>query len=198
MSEEKKSAGAATAEKPLVRLRTKYREQVVSNLMKQFNITNRNAVPRVEKICLNIGFGKAAVDGNTKFIEQCVADMTTISGQKAVITRSKKAVSNFKLRENMQIGCRVTLRGERMYEFMDRLVSVAIPRIRDFRGLPPKSFDGRGNYSMGLAEQNVFPEIDSDKIDSQHGMDITICTNAKDDDLARALLKEMGMPFRDR
>ncbi|MCZ7647378.1 MAG: 50S ribosomal protein L5 [Planctomycetota bacterium] len=179
-------------------MRQRYDAEVVPELMKQFGIANKMAVPKLKKICLNMGFGKAATDNNPKLMEQCVADMTTIAGQKAVVTLAKKSVSNFKLREGMKVGCRVTLRGPIMYEFFDRLVNVAIPRIRDFRGLSPRSFDGQGNYSMGLEEQTVFPEVDADKVDALHGMDVTICTSSRDNDQARALLKALGMPFRDR
>jgi large subunit ribosomal protein L5 len=180
-----------------LRLKDKYQNDVIPALMQKFSMKNKFAVPRVTKVCLNMGFGKAATDNNPKVGEQCVADMMVITGQKAVVTLSRKAVSNFKLRENMQIGCRVTLRGPKMYEFLDRLFNVALPRVRDFRGISPRAFDGRGNYSLGLQEQSVFPEIDGDKIDIIHGMDITICTTAKKDEHARELLKGLGCPFRD-
>ncbi len=196
MAEELK--GKQKPSQPVVAvLQQRYLSEVKSQLQKQFALPNIMAVPRVEKICLNMGAGKAATENNPKVLEQCVENMTIIAGQKAVMTTAKKSVSNFKLREGMKIGCRVTLRGVRMYEFLDRLVNIAIPRIRDFRGLPPRSFDGRGNYSMGLQEQTVFPEIDADKVDAVVGMDITICTSAPNDDLARALLKALGMPFKD-
>lgn len=197
----KPSAAQATKapKAPLkVRLREKYRQETLPKLMERFRFKNRMAVPRLKKICLNVGFGKAATENNPKLMEQCVTDLTSISGQKAVITKARKSVSNFKLREGMQVGCRVTLRGAMMYEFFDRLVNVAIPRIRDFRGLSPRAFDGRGNYSLGLQEQTVFPEIDGDKSDQIHGMDITICTNAPSDEQAFELLKALGMPFRER
>ena len=181
----------------LIRLRDKYKTDVVPALMEKFKFKNANAAPRLVKVCLNMGFGKAATDNNPKVGEQCVADMTQIAGQKAVVTISRKSVSNFKLRENMQIGCRVTLRGPRMYEFLDRLFNVALPRVRDFRGITPRAFDGRGNYSLGIQEQSVFPEIEADKIDVIHGMDITICTTAKKDEHAREMLKALGCPFRD-
>ena len=180
-----------------IRLRDKYNSEVVPKLMEKFKLKNKNAAPRLVKVCLNMGFGKAATDNNPKVGEQCVADMTQIAGQKAVVTISRKSVSNFKLRENMTIGCRVTLRGAKMYEFLDRLFNVALPRVRDFRGLTPRAFDGRGNYSMGITEQSVFPEIEADKIDIIHGMDVTICTTAKKDEQARELLKALGCPFRD-
>jgi len=206
--EAKKAAGEAKAKgvkvdtgeqvKPTtVRLKDKYNAEVIPALMQKFGLTNKNAVPRVVKVCLNMGYGKAATDNNPKDGEQCVADMTTITGQKAVVTISKKAVSNFKLRENMNIGCRVTLRGAKMYEFLDRLFNIALPRVRDFRGITPRAFDGRGNYSLGLAEHTVFPEIEADKAEIIHGMDITICTTAKKDEHAREMLKAMGCPFRD-
>ncbi|HYG74826.1 MAG TPA: 50S ribosomal protein L5 [Planctomycetota bacterium] len=181
----------------MLRLKEKYNSEVIPALMQKFNLKNKNAVPRLVKVCLNMGFGKAATDNNPKVGEQCLADMTQICGQKAVMTLSKKSVSNFKLRENMQIGCRVTLRGPKMYEFLDRLFNLALPRVRDFRGITPRAFDGRGNYSLGLQEQTVFPEIEADKAEVIHGMDITICTTAKKDEHARELLKALGCPFRD-
>ena len=185
-------------EKPTkIRLKEKYVAEVIPALMQKFGLTNKNAVPRVIKVCLNMGYGKAATDNNPKVGEQCIADMTIITGQKAVVTISKKAVSNFKLRENMNIGCRVTLRGPKMYEFLDRLFNIALPRVRDFRGITPRAFDGRGNYSLGLQEHTVFPEIEADKAETIHGMDITICTTAKKDEHAREMLKALGCPFRD-
>jgi large subunit ribosomal protein L5 len=204
--EAKKAAAAKTAKgegggeqvPPVsLRLREKYHKEVVPALQAKFGLKNKNAVPRLLKVCLNMGFGKAATDNNPKVGEQCVLDMTTISGQKAVVTMSRKAVSNFKLRENMAIGCRVTLRGPKMFEFLDRLFNVALPRVRDFRGISPRAFDGRGNYSLGLQEQTVFPEIETDKTDLIHGMDVTICTSAKKDEHAREMLKSLGCPFRD-
>jgi large subunit ribosomal protein L5 len=189
-------AGEQVAPKTL-RLKEKYEKEVIPALMEKFSLKNKYAVPRVTKVCLNMGFGKAATDNNPKVGEQCVADMTTITGQKAVVTISRKSVSNFKLREGMQIGCRVTLRGPKMFEFLDRLFNVALPRVRDFRGITPRAFDGRGNYSLGIQEQTVFPEIDADKADIVHGMDVTICTTAKKDEHAREMLKQLGCPFRD-
>jgi large subunit ribosomal protein L5 len=180
-----------------LRLKDKYNAEVIPALMQKFNLKNKNAVPKVVKVCLNMGFGKAATDNNPKVGEACIADMTNIAGQRAVVTMSTKSVSNFKLRENMQIGCRVTLRGAKMYEFLDRLFNIALPRVRDFRGITPRAFDGRGNYSLGLQEQTVFPEIEADKTDIIHGMDITICTTAKKDEHAREMLKALGCPFRD-
>lgn len=180
-----------------LRLKDKYSAEVVPALMQKFNLKNKNAVPKLVKVCLNMGFGKAATDNNPKVGEACIADMTNIAGQKAVGTMSTKSVSNFKLRENMLIGCRVTLRGAKMYEFLDRLFNIALPRVRDFRGITPRAFDGRGNYSLGLQEQTVFPEVEADKTDIIHGMDITICTTAKKDEHAREMLKALGCPFRD-
>jgi len=181
-----------------IRLRERYDKDIIPRLMDRLSLKNKMAVPKLTKICLNIGFGKAATENNAKAIEQCVNDLTTISGQKAVITRSKKSISNFKLREGMQVGCRVTLRGPVMYEFLDRLVNVAIPRIRDFRGVSPRAFDGRGNYSLGIQEHTIFPEVDADRVDYMHGMDVTICTTARNNQQAFELLKEFGMPFRER
>jgi len=197
-SKDKAKAPAAPGEKPLVRLRSKYEKDIAPSLQEKFKLGSKMAVPKLTKICLSIGFGKAAGENNQKLMEACVTNLTSVSGQKAVVTKAKKSVSNFKLRQGMSIGTRVTLRGPRMYEFLDRLVNVAIPRIRDFRGLSPRAFDGRGNYSMGLQEQVVFPEIDTEKIDAVHGMNITICTTASSDDQARELLRAFGMPFRER
>ncbi len=195
--EKKVVAGGEQVAPKTLRLREKYEKEVVPSLQEKFKLKNKFAVPKVTKVCLNMGYGKAATDNNPKVGEQCVADMTQIAGQRAVVTMSRKSVSNFKLRENMAIGCRVTLRGPKMYEFLDRLFNVALPRVRDFRGITPRAFDGRGNYSLGLQEQSVFPEIEADKIDVVHGMDITICTTAKKDEHARELLKALGCPFRD-
>jgi large subunit ribosomal protein L5 len=181
----------------VIRLKDKYKNEVVAQLQTKFGLKNPNAVPTLLKVCLNMGYGKAATDNNPKVGEQCLADMTTVSGQKAVPTIATKSVSNFKLREGLQIGCRVTLRGPKMYEFLDRLFNISLARVRDFRGVSPRSFDGRGNYSLGIREQSIFPEIDGDKVDIIHGMDITICTSAKKDEHARELLKALGCPFRD-
>lgn len=178
------------------RLKAFYKEQVVPNLMKQFNYSNVMQVPRLVKISVNQGVGAATQD--KKIAESALKEMTTITGQKAVPTKAKKSVSNFKLREGMTIGARVTLRHDHMYEFLDRLVSVALPRVRDFRGINDKSFDGRGNYSLGVTEQIIFPEIDIDKVDRISGMDITFVTTAKTDAEALALLKELGMPFKNQ
>jgi large subunit ribosomal protein L5 len=175
------------------RLKTKYKKEVVPALMKQFNYDSIMQVPKLQKICINQGIGDAT--GDKKLIDIAANELTTIVGQKAVPTKAKKSVSNFKLREGMPIGVRVTLRGERMYEFLDRFFTIALPRVRDFRGVNDKSFDGKGNYSMGITEQIIFPEIDIDKINKIMGMDITFVTNAPTDAEAYALLKELGMPF---
>ena len=176
------------------RMRERYIKQVVPALKQKMGFSNVMQVPRLEKIVLNMGVGRAVQDA--KLIDEAVTVLRDISGQKPVVTRAKKAISNFKLRKGQAIGCKVTLRGNRMYEFFDRLVSVTIPRIRDFRGLSRKSFDGHGNYTLGVKEQIVFVEIDRDKITNVAGMDICICTTAKKDELALSLLEEMGMPFR--
>lgn len=175
------------------RLKTKYQKEIVPALMQQFNYSSVMQVPRMTKICINQGIGDAT--GDKKMIETAIQELTTITGQRCVATKAKTSVSNFKLREGMPIGVRVTLRGERMYEFLDRLVSISLPRVRDFRGVNDKSFDGRGNYTMGLTEQIVFPEIDIDKVSKIMGMDITFVTTANTDAEAYALLKEIGMPF---
>ena len=175
------------------RLQEHYAKTVREALTKEFNYKNAFEVPKLDKIVINMGVGEAVGDG--KRIQSAVQDLTAISGQKPVITKSRKAIANFKLREGMNIGCKVTLRRERMYEFLDRLVNIALPRVRDFRGVSGKSFDGSGNFALGLKEQIVFPEIDYDKIDAVRGMDIVICTTAKTDAEARALLKGFDMPF---
>ncbi len=176
------------------RLQDFYKETVIKQLMEELKCENVMAVPKIEKITVNMGVGEAAAD--KKVLEHAVSDMTKITGQKPIVTKARKSVAGFKIREGWPIGCKVTLRRERMYEFLDRLISIGIPRIRDFRGLNAKSFDGRGNYSMGVREQIIFPEIDYDKIDALRGMDITITTSAKNDDEARALLKAFNFPFR--
>ena len=178
----------------MARLQEHYRKSVVPTLLAKFGYKNVMEVPRITKITLNMGVGEAMAD--KKVIENAVNDMTLISGQKPLTTRARKSIANFKVRENWPIGCKVTLRGARMYEFLDRLVSVAIPRIRDFRGLPSRSFDGRGNYSLGIKEQIIFPEIDFDKVDAVRGMDITIATSAKTDAEARELLVAFSFPLR--
>ena len=176
------------------RLKTKYRNEVAPALMEQFQYKTVMQVPKITKICINQGVGGATQD--KKLVEVAMNEMTTISGQKAVSTKARNSISNFKLRENMPIGVRVTLRGDTMYEFLDRLVTVALPRVRDFKGINDKSFDGRGNYTMGITEQIIFPEIDIDKINKIQGMDITFVTTANTDAEALALLKAMGMPFK--
>jgi len=178
------------------RLKTKYLEEVVPALMEQYQYSSIMQVPKIQKICVNQGIGAATQD--KKLIETALNEMTTIAGQKAVPTTAKKSVSNFKLREGMTIGARVTLRQERMYEFLDRLINIALPRVRDFRGVNDKSFDGRGNYSMGILEQIIFPEIDLDKVNRITGMDITFVTTAQTDSEALTLLKLMGMPFKNQ
>ena len=179
---------------PPARLRAYYEERVRPALQQQFGFSNRHQIPKLVKIVLNVGMGEALK--NPKALEVAVAELGAITGQRPVVTRAKKSIANFNLREGVPIGCAVTLRGARMYEFLDRFISVTVPRMRDFRGLPTKSFDGRGNYTVGLKEQMVFPEIDYDKVEQIHGMDITFVTNAGRDDTAIALLREMGMPFR--
>jgi large subunit ribosomal protein L5 len=178
----------------MTRLEEQYQKKVVPELMKKFGYQNLMQVPRITKITLNMGVGEAMAD--KKVIENAAADMTKICGQKPLITKSRKSIANFKVRENWPIGCKVTLRRAHMYEFLDRFISVAIPRIRDFRGLSPRSFDGQGNYSMGIKEQIIFPEIDFDKIDAIRGMDITITTTAKTDEEAKALLLAFNFPLR--
>ena len=178
----------------MARLEQVYRDEIVGKLTRQFSYKSAMEVPRITKITLNMGVGDAL--GDKKILENAVSDMTKISGQKPVITKARKSIANFKVRDGWPIGCKVTLRRERMYEFLDRLVNIAIPRVRDFRGLNRKSFDGQGNYSMGVKEQIVFPEIDYDKIDALRGMDITITTTAKTDEEGRALLEAFHFPFK--
>jgi len=178
----------------MARLKEYYLKEVVPALIKEFNYQNRMEIPRLEKIVVNMGLGEAIQ--NIKILDSAVIELSMIVGQRPVITKAKKSIATFKLRQGMSIGCHVTLRREKMYEFFDRLVNVALPRVRDFRGISPKSFDGRGNFSVGLKEQIIFPEIDYDKIDKVKGMNISIVTSAKTDDEARQLLKLMGLPFR--
>jgi large subunit ribosomal protein L5 len=178
----------------MARLQQHYKETVVSELMQKFQFKSVMEVPKITKITLNMGVGEAI--GDKKILENAVGDMEKIVGQKAVVTRARKSIAGFKIREGWPIGCKVTLRRERMYEFLDRLINVAIPRIRDFRGLNVKAFDGRGNYSMGVKEQIIFPEIDYDKIDALRGLDITITTTAKTDEEGRALLEAFKFPFK--
>lgn len=178
----------------MAKLHDFYKETVVPELMKQFSYTSVMQVPRIEKITLNMGVGEALAD--KKILDNAVADLEAITGQKVIRTNARKSVAGFKIREGFPIGCKVTLRGEHMWDFLQRLISIAIPRIRDFRGLNPKSFDGRGNYSMGVREQIIFPEIDYDKVDRVRGLDITITTSAKSDEEARALLSAFNFPFK--
>src|SRR5579871_5713457 len=175
------------------RLRFRYQKEIAPALMKEFGWTNPMAVPKVEKIIINMGVGEATQ--NAKVLDPAVAELGQITGQKPVVTRAKKSIAAFKVREGMPIGCMVTLRGDRMYEFLDRLINVALPRVRDFRGVSPKSFDGRGNYTLGLKDQLIFPEIDYNKVDKTKGMNISITTTAKTDAEGQALLKHLGMPF---
>ncbi|MFB1023031.1 MAG: 50S ribosomal protein L5 [Vicingaceae bacterium] len=176
------------------RLKTKYNEDIKKNMMSTFNYKSLMQIPRLQKICINQGVGKAVSD--KKLIDAAIVEMTSVAGQKAVATFSKKDISNFKLRKGMPIGVKVTLRGEKMYEFLDRLVSVSLPRTRDFRGINNKGFDGRGNYTLGIKEQIIFPEIDIDKVNNIGGMDITFVTTAATNEESRSLLKEFGMPFQ--
>ena len=185
---------AETTQKVTPRLKTRYREEVLPALQSEFEIGNVMQVPGLVKIVVNMGVGEAARD--SKLIEGAIKDLTAITGQKPMVTRARKSIAQFKLREGMPIGAHVTLRGDRMWEFLDRLLALALPRIRDFRGLSPKQFDGRGNYTFGLTEQVMFHEIDPDKTDRQRGMDITIVTTAKEDAHGRALLDAFGFPFR--
>ena len=178
----------------MTRLNDKYRKDVVPQLMTEQSYGNVNQVPRLEKVVLNMGLGEAIQ--NAKIMDSAVAELTAITGQKPVVTKSRKAIANFKLRENMAIGCMVTLRGQRMYEFLDRLMNLALPRVRDFRGVSDRAFDGRGNYSLGIREQIIFPEIDIDKIDKVRGLTVSIVTTAKTDAEGKALLRLLGMPFR--
>ncbi len=189
------TTGALTST-PKSRLKERERKEIGPQMQSQFNYKSTMQIPRLEKIVINMGTGNGEKD--PKNLENSVRDMTLISGQKPVITRAKKAISNFKLREGMKVGCKVTLRGDRMYHFFDKLATVVLPRILDFQGLSPKSFDGRGNYALGLKEQLVFPEIPYDTFDRIRGMDIIICTTAKTDEEARSFLKMMGLPLRDK
>ena len=176
------------------RLYTIYKNEIISKLTEEFQYTNIMAVPKLEKIVLNVGVGESIQD--KKVLDNIVSNMALITGQKPITTKAKKSISNFKLREGMPIGCKVTLRGRIMYEFLDRLVTLALPRTRDFQGVPDKSFDGRGNYTMGIKEHTIFPEIDTDQVTKMHGMDVTFVTSAETDEEAYALLKHFGMPFK--
>ena len=175
------------------RLQEKYQKEIAAALKEKFNYDSAMQIPKLEKIVINMGVGE--VKENPKALESAIKDLETITGQKAVVTKAKKSIATFKIRQGMSIGCKVTLRGERMYTFFDKLISVALPRVRDFRGVNPNSFDGRGNYSMGIKEQLIFPEIEYDKVDKIRGMDIIFVTTAKNDEEAKELLKQFGMPF---
>jgi large subunit ribosomal protein L5 len=181
------------SERYVPRLKTRFREEVLGRLQRDLGLRNPMEVPRLEKVVLNMGIGDALKDG--RLLEAATQDLAVIAGQKAVITKARKSIAGFKVREGMSIGAKVTLRGDRMWEFVDRLLSVAIPRIRDFRGLSPRSFDGHGNYTLGLTEQLIFPEVDYDKVVKIRGMDVTVVTTAKDDEQGRALLTALGFPF---
>lgn len=177
-----------------VRLKERYQQEIAPAISKEFEIKNPMAIPRLEKIVINMGMGEAIA--NNKILDTAADELRAITGQKPVITKAKKSIASFKLRQGMPIGVMVTLRGDRMYEFLDRLVSIALPRVRDFRGVSPKAFDGRGNYTLGIREQLIFPEIDFNKVDKTRGMNISIVTSARNDEEARSLLKALGMPFR--
>ena len=187
-------AKAFVSPEPSNRLAKKYRDEVRPELVKEFGYTSVMMAPKIEKIVVNMGVGDAT--SNSKALDDAAADLTILSGQKPIITKAKKSIANFKLREGQSIGCKVTLRGERMYEFLDKLITIALPRVRDFRGISRNSFDGHGNYTLGVKEQLIFPEIDYDKVSKIRGMDIVIVTTAKSDKEAAALLEKMGMPFR--
>ncbi|WP_462417036.1 50S ribosomal protein L5 [Kytococcus sp. Marseille-QA3725] len=195
MSETTEMTEQTAAERPVPRLKEQYRSEIREALQSEFGYANVMQIPGVTKVVVNMGVGEAARD--SKLIDGAIRDLTTITGQKPRVNRAKKSIAQFKLREGMPIGANVTLRGDRMWEFLDRLVSVALPRIRDFRGLSPKQFDGKGNYTFGLNEQSMFHEIDQDKIDRVRGMDITVVTTAETDDEGRALLRALGFPFKE-
>ncbi|KJR43194.1 50S ribosomal protein L5 [Candidatus Magnetoovum chiemensis] len=177
------------------RLKEKYKEEVVATLKKQFSYSNVMQVPQIKKIVVNVGLGEALQD--IKLLDAAQKELEAVTGQKSVVTKAKKSIAGFKLRKGMPVGCMVTLRGERMYEFLDRLINLALPRIRDFKGVSGKAFDGKGNYTLGIREQYIFPEIDYEKVTLVHGMDIVIATNAKTDEEGKALIKQFGMPFKD-
>jgi len=176
------------------RFKDRYRKEIIPAMMKEFSYGNVMEVPKVEKVVLNVGLGEAIQ--NIKLLDAAQKELGMITGQKAVVTKARKSIATFKLRQGMPIGCKVTLRGNAMYEFLDRLISVALPRIRDFRGVSGKSFDGRGNYTMGIREQIIFPEINYEKVEMVHGLDVTVCTTAKNDGESKALLRHLGIPFR--
>jgi large subunit ribosomal protein L5 len=196
MAKKDKQEDGTVAALPKPRLKQKFQKEVAPKLKEQFSYKSVMQIPRLDKIVINMGTGTG--DKDPKHLENSIRDMALISGQKPVVTTAKKAISNFKLREGMKVGCKVTLRGDRAWHFFDKLATVVLPRIRDFQGLSPKSFDGRGNFALGLKEQLVFPEIPYDTFDRIRGMDIIICTTAKNDEEARAFLKEMGLPLRDK
>ncbi|RMH15591.1 MAG: 50S ribosomal protein L5 [Acidobacteria bacterium] len=200
MAKKKKDAPAApaspTPEGYVPRLKARYEGEIVPKMRQEFNITNPMAVPRIEKICVNIGLGEAS--RNIKLLDAAVDELAAIVGQRPTTTRAKKSIANFKLREGMPIGCRVTLRGRRMWDFLDRLISIALPRVRDFRGVSDRSFDGRGNYTLGIREHLIFPEVDSNRVEQSKGLNVTIVTTADNDELARFLLRELGLPFASR
>lgn len=191
MAEEKV---AVSETKYVPRLKQLYREKIIPEMMKEFNLKNPMEVPKIEKIVVNMGVGEASQDA--KYLDEAIETLSVITGQKPQVRRARKSIAGFKIRKGMPVGVKVTLRGDRMYEFLDRLISIALPRVRDFRGLSPNSFDGRGNYTFGVSDQLTFPEVDVDKVSHQLGMDITIVTTAEDDDLARALLEKFGFPFK--
>jgi large subunit ribosomal protein L5 len=193
-SDERTTSGQRTTPRALPRLKARYREEIAAKLREDFGYSNPMQVPGLTKVVVNMGVGDAAKD--SKLMDGAVRDLATVTGQKPTITKARKSIAQFKLREGMPIGAHVTLRGDRMWEFLDRLLSVALPRIRDFRGLSPRQFDGKGNYTFGLTEQSMFHEIDQDKIDRVRGMDITVVTTAKSDDEGRALLRHLGFPFQ--
>ncbi|MDI6689195.1 MAG: 50S ribosomal protein L5 [Actinomycetota bacterium] len=193
---EKRETAEKISGEQIPKLKRKYKEEIVSVLMKEFNFSNPMQVPRLEKIIINMGVGEGAKD--SKAIEAAAKDLVTITGQKPMITRAKKSIAGFKIRKGVPVGCKVTLRGNKMYDFLDRLLTTALPRIRDFRGLNRRSFDGRGNYTFGVDEQLIFPEVDYDKVTRIQGMDITLVTTTGDDELAYALLKHFGLPIREK
>lgn len=178
----------------MTRLKEKYLNEIKAGMQKKFNYKNEMQIPKIEKIVINMGVGEAKE--NSKILDSAISDLEIITGQKAVVTRAKNSVANFKIREGMPIGCKVTLRGDKMYEFADRLINLALPRVRDFRGINPNAFDGRGNYALGIKEQLIFPEIEYDKVDKVRGMDVIFVTTAKTDEEARELLAQFGMPFK--
>ncbi len=193
MADDKKKSSSKAGNGYVPRLKTTYADDVAPKLAKEFGLDNPMAVPRLEKISLNIGLGEAIQ--NIKLLDGAVEELAALAGQRPTITRAQKSIASFKLRAGMPIGCRVTLRGDRMWEFLDRLISIALPRVRDFRGVPSKSFDGRGNYTLGLREHTIFPEIDYNQVDKVKGLNVTIVTTAGNDERARFMLKELGMPF---